>query len=68
MFPSFKVLKRSRFESETTLQLKQGLGYVKEANNSQDCNIQTSVWDQPSKASSTRIGARIGTFDVNKLY
>ncbi len=43
MFSSFKALRRSRFEKETTLQLEQGLGHVKETNNSQDCNIQTSV-------------------------
>jgi hypothetical protein len=39
MFSSFKVLRGSRDEIETTLQLEQGLGHVKDTNNSQDCNI-----------------------------
>jgi hypothetical protein len=41
---------------------------VKEANNSQDCCIQTSVQDQPIEASSAGIGARIGKSDVDRLY
>jgi hypothetical protein len=41
---------------------------VKEAENSQDCCIQTSVQDQPIEASSAGIGARIGKFDVDKFY
>jgi len=46
IFYNFKVFKGSKDESETTLQLEQGLGYAKEVNNSRDCNIQTSVHDQ----------------------
>ncbi len=41
---------------------------MKKTNTSQDCCIQTSVQEQPTKASSTGIGARIGTSIVNKLY
>jgi hypothetical protein len=41
---------------------------VKEANNSQDCCIQTSVQDQPIETSSVVIGARIRKFDVDKFY
>jgi tRNA G10 N-methylase Trm11 len=68
MFASFKRFRRSRDEIEPTLESKQGLGHVKETNNSQDCYIQTTVQDQPTKSSFARIGARIGTFDVDKLY
>ncbi len=41
---------------------------MKEANNSQDCCIQTSVQDQPIEASYACIDARIGKFDVDKFY
>ncbi len=64
IFPSFKGFRGNRDETPTTLELEQGLGHVKEANNSHDCCIQTSVQDQPTKASF----ARIGIFDVDKLY
>jgi hypothetical protein len=62
------VFRGSRDETKTTLESKQGLGHVKEINNSWDCYIQTRVQDQPKEASSTWIGARIGTFYVDKLY
>jgi hypothetical protein len=68
MFLGFKGFKGSRDETLATLELEQGLRHVKEANNSHDCCIQTSVQDQPTKTSFARIGARIGTSDVNKLY
>jgi hypothetical protein len=68
MFPSFKGFKRSRDETKPTLESEQGLGHVKETNSSQDCYIQTSVQDQPTKASFAGIGVRIGTPDVDKLY
>jgi len=69
IFSSFKVFIGSRDESETTLQLEQGLGYVKEVNNSRDCNIQTSVHDQNIEISFVGIiGARIRKSNVNKLY
>jgi hypothetical protein len=64
MFLGFKEFRGSRDETLATLELEQGLGHVKETNNSHDCCIQTSVQDQPTKASF----ARIGTFDVDKLY
>ncbi len=35
---------------------------------SRDCWIETIVQDQPKETSSTQIGVRIGTSDVNKLY
>jgi hypothetical protein len=47
-FKAFRVFKGSRGEVETTLESKQGLRHVKEANSSQDCCIQTSVQDQPT--------------------
>jgi hypothetical protein len=68
MFPSFKRFFRSRDETEPILESKQGLGHVNEANSSQDCYMQTSVQDQPTKASFAGIGARVGTSNVNKLY
>jgi hypothetical protein len=68
MFPSFKVFKGSRNESEAILESKQGLRHAKEANSSQDCCIQTSVQDQFIKVASIGKGARIGTSDVNRLY
>jgi hypothetical protein len=43
MFPSFKAFRGSRDGSEAIPQSKQGLGHVKETNNSQDCSIQISV-------------------------
>jgi hypothetical protein len=49
MFLGFKGFKGSRDETPITLELEQGLGHVKEANNSHDCCIQTSVQDQPTK-------------------
>jgi hypothetical protein len=68
MFASFKRFRRSRDATEPTLESKQGLGHVKEANNSQDCYIQTIVQDQPTKASFVGIGARIRTSAVDKFY
>jgi hypothetical protein len=41
---------------------------VKKRNSSWDCCIQTSVQDQPKEASSTGVGAIIGTFYVDKFY
>jgi hypothetical protein len=43
MFPSFKAVRGSRDGSEAIPQSEQGLGHVKETNNSQDCSIQISV-------------------------
>jgi hypothetical protein len=34
MFPSFEMFRGSRDETKTTLESKQGLGHVKEINNS----------------------------------
>ncbi len=65
MFPSCKVFPGSRDESEATPKSEQGLGHVEKTNSSQDFCIQTSVQDQLTKSSSTRIGARIGAFDEN---
>ncbi len=69
IFSSFKVFRGSRDESETILQLEQGLGYVKEVNNSWDCNVQTSVHDQNIEVSFVGIiGVRIRKSNVNKFY
>jgi hypothetical protein len=62
------VFKGSRDESEALVPLEQGLVHVKKTNSSQDCNIQTNVQDQPTKASSIGIVTRIGTSNVNKIY
>ncbi len=58
MFPSFKGFRRSKDNTKPTLESKERLGHVKEANNSQDCYIQTSVQDQPTKAPFVGIGAK----------
>jgi hypothetical protein len=68
MFPSFKVFRGSRDESEAILESKQGLKHAKETNSSQDCCIQTSVQDQFTKAASVGKGAKIGTYDLNRFY
>jgi hypothetical protein len=51
MFPSFEAFRGSRDVTKAIIELEQGLGHVKEVNNSQDCYIQTSVHDQPKKTS-----------------
>jgi hypothetical protein len=68
MFPSFKEFRGSKDVSEAILESKQGLRHTKEANNSQDCCIETSVQDQFTKVTFVGIGARIGTSDVDKFY
>jgi hypothetical protein len=49
MFPSFKGFKGSREETPTTLELEQGLGHVKEANNSHDCYAKQVSKINPQK-------------------
>jgi hypothetical protein len=68
MFPSFKMFRGSRDESEAILESKQGLRHAKETNSSQDYCIQTSVQDQFTKVAFVGKGARIGTSDLNKFY